>query len=245
MSGRTTPATPICQPGPQSLCYKDGIFLPFFQYNSGYWQGWATVYFLLLIWFFLGIAMLTDTFMSSIEAITCAKQTIRIHSKKKKNKIKKKEVKVWNETVATLLLGANCPVIMIGIVEIVGNDFQAGFINPGTVLGSSAFNLLFISAICISLVPNFDSKRVRQVDVFGVAIFFSLWAFIWAILVVMVVSPDYVDLWEAILTLIMFPVFILIAFIVDKAYFKNKTAIEKWALRDYGKISLKEVSCLD
>ncbi|XP_064645069.1 sodium/calcium exchanger 1-like [Lineus longissimus] len=232
MSGQATSPITACVAGPQSKCYEDGIFLPFFQHDSGYWQGWAAAYFLMLIWFFLGIAMLTDTFMSAIEAITSAKRTIRIHSHKKKNKYKTMEVKFWNETVATLLLGANCPVIMIGIVELVGSEFKAGFINPGTVLGSSAFNLFFVSAICISLVPNLDTKRIRQFDVFWVAIFFSLWAFVWAILVVMVVTPDYVDLWEAILTLIMFTVFVLIAFIVDKEYFKERTDVEKWALLD-------------
>jgi hypothetical protein len=39
------------------------------------------------------------------------------------------------------------------VIEIVGNDFYSGELGPSTIVGSAAYNLFIITAICILAVP--------------------------------------------------------------------------------------------
>lgn len=54
------------------------------------------------------------------------------------------EVKVWNETVVNLTLmalGSSAPEILLSIIEIIGNDFHAGELGPGTIVGKGLLPL--------------------------------------------------------------------------------------------------------
>lgn len=76
------------------------------------------------------------------------------------------EVRVWNDTVANLTLmalGTSAPEILLAVIEIIGHNFTAGNLGPGTIVGSAAFNLLIITGICIVSVP--DVRRIRQIKV--------------------------------------------------------------------------------
>ena len=75
---------------------------------------------------------------------------------------------MWNDTVANLsllALGTSAPEILLSVIEIVGNNFEAGDLGPGTIVGSAAFNLLFISAICIYCIPEDEIRRIASVKV--------------------------------------------------------------------------------
>lgn len=53
------------------------------------------------------------------------------------------EVKVWNETVANLTLmalGSSAPEILLSIIEIAGNNFKAGELGPGTIVGECSIS---------------------------------------------------------------------------------------------------------
>jgi|AntRauTorckE6833_2_1112554.scaffolds.fasta_scaffold263508_1 solute carrier family 8 (sodium/calcium exchanger) len=52
--------------------------------------------------------------------------------------------------------------------------------------------------------------------VFGVTSISSLLAYIWLFLVISVISKEYIELWEAILTLSFFFILVICAFIADK-----------------------------
>jgi Ca2+/Na+ antiporter len=52
-----------------------------------------------------------------------------------------------------MALGSSAPEIMLAIIEVIGNDFNAGALGPGTIVGSAAFNMLMIIAICVSIGP--------------------------------------------------------------------------------------------
>ena len=45
---------------------------------------------------------------------------------------------------------------------------------------------------------------------------FCVFAYVWLIIILVVVSPDYVDLWEAILTLLFFPMLVVLAYAAEK-----------------------------
>ncbi|CAF4648192.1 unnamed protein product [Rotaria magnacalcarata] len=95
----------------------------------------AVLYFIFLLYLFLGIAIIADIFMSAIETITSRKQKIRYPDPGEKDKYLTVEVRLWNDTVANLTLmalGSSSPEILLSIIEIVGNRFEAGELGPGT-----------------------------------------------------------------------------------------------------------------
>ena len=57
---------------------------------------------------------------------------------------------------------------------------------------------------------------------------FSLFAYIWLVIVLVVSSPNKVEVWEAVLTFLFFPLLVVIAYAGDKGYF-NKLFCQKKA----------------
>ncbi len=78
------------------------------------------------------------------------------------------EVRIWNDTVANLTLmalGSSAPEILLSCIEIVGKNFNAGDLGPGTIVGSAAFNLLAITGICVIGIPNGETRTIRLLKV--------------------------------------------------------------------------------
>ena len=57
-----------------------------------------------------------------------------------------------------MALGSSAPEILLATIETVSLNFEAGDLGPGTIVGSAAFNLFIITAICIVSVPSQDPK---------------------------------------------------------------------------------------
>jgi solute carrier family 8 (sodium/calcium exchanger) len=70
------------------------------------------------------------------------------------------EVLFWNATVANLTLmalGSSAPEILLAIIETLmtlASDEPPGELGPATIVGSAAFNLLGITAVCMLAVPD-------------------------------------------------------------------------------------------
>ena len=130
--------------------------------------------------------------------------------------------------LSLLAFGTSAPEIMLSVLETVSNTFESGELGPGTIVGSAAFNLFMITAICVTSIPNGESRRLKNMRVFGVTSFTGLFAYFWLIIVLLGISPKEVELWEAIVTFLMFPVLILVAYAADRGLWcgKNKTASE-------------------
>jgi len=60
-------------------------------------------------------------------------------------------------------------------------------LGPSTIVGSAAFNLLVISGVSILAVGE-TPKQINDLGVFAVTSIFSLWAYIWLLLVLQVIS---------------------------------------------------------
>ena len=54
--------------------------------------------------------------------------------------------------------------------------------------------------------------------VFAVTATFSVFAYVWLLIILMWSSPNVVELWEAILTFVFFPILVLIAYAADKGW---------------------------
>ena len=69
-------------------------------------------------------------------------------------------------------------------------------IGPSTIVGSAAFNLFFIIAICLLAIPADETRRIESLGVFLVTAVFSLFAYLWLIVILVASSPDVIEVWE-------------------------------------------------
>lgn len=170
------------------------------------------LYLFLLLWCFLGVALIADIFMGAIDKIT-SRRTYRFDKRLQKHVTKT----VWNPTVANLslmALGSSAPEILLNVIGIFPT-FLSSDLGPSTIVGSAAFNLLVIIAVCVvSVVP--EIRCIRDTGVYSITAFFSLFAYIWLLFILSVHSPNVVDVWEGLLTFSFFWLLIVIAFLADK-----------------------------
>lgn len=93
---------------------------------------------------------------------------------------------------------------------------KAGYLGPGSVVGSAAFNLLFITAVCIASVGSNETRRVNQIKVYAITLVYSMIGYAWLIMILRVTSPNIIDVWEAFGTLLLFFGLIISAYYCDK-----------------------------
>ena len=189
-------------------------------------------YFLVNVYIFIGIAIISDIFMDSIEIITSQTRTI-ITTRDDGTKYVKKTL-IWNPTLANLTLmalGSSAPEIILNIYETtitLGKEWP-GELGASTIVGSAAFNFFVISGISIySVYEGNDSrddkeleedetprgvKKIYDLGVFTITTAFSVFAYIW----VFICLTDFeVQPWEAYVTLGLMVIFLLAAVTADK-----------------------------
>ncbi|KAH8366888.1 hypothetical protein KR200_006246 [Drosophila serrata] len=174
-------------------------------------------YFLLLIYLFVGVSIIADRFMAAIEAITSIERTVTVRGPHNEKQVM--HVRIWNETVANLTLmalGSSAPEILLSVIEIYAKDFDSGDLGPGTIVGSAAYNLFMIIAVCMVWIPAGEVRRIRHLRVFFVTAAFSIFAYVWLWLILSVLTPGVILVWEAIVTLLFFPLTVLWAYIAER-----------------------------
>eukprot|EP00931_Biecheleriopsis_adriatica_P047449 TRINITY_DN27353_c0_g1_i1.p1 TRINITY_DN27353_c0_g1~~TRINITY_DN27353_c0_g1_i1.p1 ORF type:complete len:1119 (-),score=215.75 TRINITY_DN27353_c0_g1_i1:86-3376(-) len=172
----------------------------------------AFMYFVIMIWFFAGVGVASDVFMGAIEVIAGAKKKRRLPS----GTIV--EVNVWNSTIANLslmALGSSAPEILLSVIEVVGSGMHAGPLGPSTIVGSAAFNLMCIIAVCVLAIPVGETRTIKSPGVFALTAFFSIFAYAWLVCILELSTPDLVEPWEGILTFCFFPIMVVLAYLVD------------------------------
>ncbi|KAK3090451.1 hypothetical protein FSP39_011962 [Pinctada imbricata] len=212
------------------VCREKGKLLPVI--NEYTWSPGtrAFLYLLFLLWSFMGVAIIADVFMCAIERITSKTAKVRVPDPDAPEGFRILRVKVWNDTVANLsllALGTSAPEILLSVIEIVGAGFEAGELGPGTIVGSASFNLLVIGAICIYSIPDGEVRQIANLKVFAVTTFSCIFAYVWLTLVLLVITPGYVTLWEAIITFLMFPALIFVAYMADRDCCMKKVELEE------------------
>lgn len=134
-------------------------------------------------------------------------------------------VSFLTETVANLTLmalGSSAPEILLSVIEIMGKllkgDFESGSgeLGPGTIVGSAAFNLLIIIAICIYVIPAGEMRTIKHLRVFFVTAAWSVFAYVWLLIILTISSPGVVDIWEGVVTFCFFPITVITAYVVDR-----------------------------
>ncbi|XP_030017762.1 solute carrier family 8 member 4b isoform X2 [Sphaeramia orbicularis] len=189
----------------------------------------AIVYFVALIYMFLGMSIIADRFMSSIEVITSQEKEITI--KKPNGETTTATVRIWNETVSNLTLmalGSSAPEILLSVIEVCGHNFEAGALGPSTIVGSAAFNMFIIIALCVYVVPDGETRKIKHLRVFFVTAAWSIFAYIWLYLILSVFTPGEVEVWEAVLTFLFFPLCVVQAWVADRRLLFYKYARKRY-----------------
>ncbi|KAG5881401.1 hypothetical protein JTB14_012017 [Gonioctena quinquepunctata] len=189
--------------------------------------GRGLVYFFVLVYLFIGVSIISDRFMAAIEVITSQEREVSVRKPNGDTQII--VVRMWNETVANLTLmalGSSAPEILLSVIEIYAKDFQAGELGPGTIVGSAAYNLLVIIALCVSVIPNGEVRKIKHLGVFFVTATWSVFAYVWLYLILCFFSPNTVEIWEGLLTFFFFPLTVLTAYAADRK-------IHRYMQKDY------------
>lgn len=203
---------PKCEPG---LVLP--VWMPQENLSTGDRIARGIVYFVALIYLFIGVSIVSDRFMAAIEVITSKEKEVKV--KKPGGETQIVVVRVWNETVANLTLmalGSSAPEILLSVIEMFAKNFKAGDLGPGTIVGSAAYNLFVIIAICVLVIPNGEVRKIKHLRVFFVTATWSVFAYIWLYLILAQITPGRVDIWEGILTFAFFPATVITAYIADR-----------------------------
>jgi solute carrier family 8 (sodium/calcium exchanger) len=177
------------------------------------------MYFFGLLYLFVGVMLIADVFMSAIEKITSAKVR-RLNPRTQRWMT----VDQWNPTVANLTLmalGSSAPEILLSVIELLQNSMNAGELGPSTIVGSAAFNLLVIIAVVVSCVPAGEERLIKELPVFYITAVFSVMAYVWLLVILLMISPHVVEWWEGVMTFLFFPVLCVIAWLADIGYFNR------------------------
>lgn len=195
-------------------------------------------YFFWLFYLFLGIGVISDIFMESIEVITSQTKVISIADPMYPDVMKPTKVAVWNPTFANLTLmalGSSAPEILLNCIETISTlGATPGELGASTIVGSASFNFLVISGVSIYSVSAANDertddeckedgtekgvKKVNDLGVFAITTTWSVLAYMWLFYVLI----DYeVTTLEAALTFAFF--WVLIAMAVGADMYNRKT----------------------
>jgi solute carrier family 8 (sodium/calcium exchanger) len=212
----------------------DGLVIPLWpgtdDMSIGDRFGRGLLYGVLMLWLFIGVAIVSDKFMESIEMITAQEKEVAVKDPRT-GKTQVIIVKVWNETVANLTLmalGSSAPEIMLSVIEIWARGFKAGELGPGTIVGSAAFNLFMIIGLCMYVIPDDEVRKIKHLRVFIITATWSVFAYVWLFMIIGAITIGQVDSWEGILTFLFFPATVYTAFVADRRMFFYKYLDKKY-----------------
>jgi Ca2+/Na+ antiporter len=182
-----------------------------------------------LCYSFLGVSIVADMFMCSIERITSRKRVIQLANGRTITS------KVWNDSVANLTLmalGSSAPEILLSLNDIFKNEYFESQLGPSTIVGSAAFNLFVIIAVCINSVPDGETRRIKEMGVFVITAVFSLFAYLWLLIIVQINSKDIISVEEGVITFMYFPLLVIISYAADVGWLSRVPLVGKLFAHD-------------
>ncbi|KAJ6680153.1 SODIUM/CALCIUM EXCHANGER [Salix purpurea] len=72
-------------------------------------------------------------------------------------------------------------------------NLYAGGLGPGTLVGSAAFDLFPIHAVCVVVPKAGELKKIADIGVWLVELFWSFWAYVWLYIILEVWTPNTSD----------------------------------------------------
>ena len=123
-----------------------------------------------------------------------------------------------------MALGSSAPEILLSVIEILSGDFFSGALGPSCIVGSAAFNMLGIMAVCMVALPDGEGRKIMEPTVYIVTAVTSIFAYVWLIIILQVTSPDIVTVTEGVLTFSFFPVLVWACYVADRGYCSSRSS---------------------
>ncbi|XP_074356951.1 magnesium/proton exchanger [Apium graveolens] len=189
------------------------------------------LYFLAVAYCFIGLSAITGRFFRSMEnVVKQTRKVVEIDPYTKTETVRYE--KVWNYTIADISLlafGTSFPQISLATIDTIRNigNLYAGGLGPGTLVGSAAFDLFPIHAVCVVVPKAGELKKISDLGVWLVELFWSFWAYIWLYIILEVWTPNVITLWEAALTVLQYGLLLLHAYAQDKRWQYVSLPLEK------------------
>ena len=193
-------------------------------YGIVYWPDGLkiVVYFIGLIWSLLAVGIIADVFMAAIEVIVGREDRQHQEPGRLDEPGDGQDLERDRREPHAHGAGSPAPEILLSVYEILLGNFVAGELGPSTIVGSAAFNLLVITAVCVRGIPNGETRMIADMGVFKITAFASVFAYVWLLIILLMPwSPEVVDVPEAFLTFIFFPVLVAAAYGADKNWFRD------------------------
>jgi solute carrier family 8 (sodium/calcium exchanger) len=161
--------------------------------------------------------------MESITQITSKTEDVEVRTLEGKSMMV--AIPIWNPRIVYLSLmavGGALPEIFLSFMsqfsDKSGQDtFALSTPNSlGTIAlaGSAAFNLFVVTGFAI--ISANSAKRMHRFNTFLLIGIFSIFAYLWVYIVVVQISPGYIDIGEAFFTLLFFPLLLFFGYVVEK-----------------------------
>lgn len=186
-------------------------------------EGFRTfLYFLGLAYCFIGLSAITARFFRSMEnVVKQSRKVVEIDPNTNAEVIRYE--KVWNYAIADISLlafGTSFPQISLATIDAIQNigNLYAGGMGPGTLVGSAAFDLFPIHAVCVVVPKAGELKKIADIGVWLAELFWSFWAYIWLYIILEVWTPNVITLWEALLTVLQYGLLLMHAYAQDKRW---------------------------
>ncbi|KAL0371461.1 UNVERIFIED_CONTAM: Magnesium/proton exchanger [Sesamum angustifolium] len=133
------------------------------------------LYFVALAYCFIGLSAITARFFRSMENVVKHTRTVEEIDPCTNTKIVK-HIKVWNYTIADITLlafGTSFPQISLATIDAIRNlgNLYAGGLGPGTLVGSAAFDLFPIHAVCVVIPKAGELKKISDLGVWLIELF--------------------------------------------------------------------------
>ena len=97
-----------------------------------------------------------------------------------------------------------------------------------------------IISLCMYVIPDGESRKIKHLRVFFVTATWSILAYVWLYFIVVANSEGLVEPWEALLTLLFFPLLTLWAWIADKRLLVYDYVYKTYQLKKGSKNIIKE-----
>ena len=207
-----------------SICH--GIILPewpiYQDSDVGTYFLHAFVYILALAYLLFGVSIVTDRIVSAMEVIASQKRkTIVIL---RSGNAKAVETLVWHEVVVSLTvfaIGTSAPEIFLPTIEMFKLGFRSNELGPALIVGSGAYHFFVITGVCLLSVKETTAKPIEDRFVFFTTTLFAILAYLWVYVIIEQISPNEIEIWEAILTLGFFPILVVITWAISKRFPHN------------------------
>jgi solute carrier family 8 (sodium/calcium exchanger) len=174
-----------------------------------------------LFYLFIGVNVLSDIFSDAIYQITSKTEDVEIYEESEKGLKTTVGVPIWNAQVAyvtIMALGCSAPEIflcMYGQFRTVDSeDTLPSTMGPMILVGSASLNLFVGGGLAI--LGASQAKKVEACGAYAVTACFGTFAYIWLYIVICVNTPYYIDIGEAILTLMFYLILVLSVYATER-----------------------------